>query len=105
MNNFVSWISSQQLFIIENIAFSFALLCSFYALLIFTLKWTEKQNFKRAVFVFFSIIAIQTVFIFEKFQLQTTQNLIVFNKTAESIIRNRMGEKLTIDTSKNNFNS
>ncbi|WP_445725546.1 ComEC/Rec2 family competence protein [Flavobacterium sp.] len=105
MNNFVSWISNQQLFIIENIAFSFALLCSFYALLIFTLKWTEKQNFKRAVFVFFSIIAIQTVFIMEKYELQTTQNLIVFNKTAESIIGCRMGEKLTIETSKNNFKS
>ncbi|RXP45177.1 ComEC family competence protein [Lutibacter sp. HS1-25] len=105
MNNFINWVSSHQLFIIENISFSFALLCSFYALLFFILKWTEKQNFKRAVLLFFSIIAIQTIFIFEKHQLQTTQNLIVFNKTAESMIANRMGKKLTIETSNINFSS
>jgi competence protein ComEC len=75
------------------------MLLGFYLLLITFLKWTEKLNFNRSILLLFSIIALQSIFIFEKYQLQSTQNLIVFNKTAESMIATRLGEKLNIETS------
>lgn len=99
MNNFISWVSNQQVFIVENITFSFAMLITFYAFIFFMLKWTEKKNFQRMVLVLIAIVALQTVFIFEKYQIQTTYNFIVFNKTKESVFGKRLGEKLLISTS------
>ena len=103
MNNFISWVSNQEFFIIQHITFSFALLLVFYVFILVVFKWTEKMNFQRIVLVFLSIIFIQIVFIFEKYQLQNSQNFIVFNKSQESIIGNRIGEKLKINTSISNF--
>jgi competence protein ComEC len=99
MNNFISWVASYKIFIIQNITFSILMLLGFYLLLITFLKWTEKLNFNRSILLLFSIIALQSIFIFEKYQLQSNQNLIVFNKTAESMIATRLGEKLNIETS------
>lgn len=99
MNNFISWVSDLEFFIIQNITFSFGLLISSYIFILFILKLTEKWNFNRTLLVFFSIIAIQIVFIFEKYEFQKTHNFIVFNKTKESIIGNRFGEKLNIKSS------
>jgi len=94
MNNFISWVSNQEFFIIQHITFSLALLIVSYVFILVAFKWTEKMNFQRIVLVFFSIIAIQIVFIFEKYQLQNSQNFIVFNKIKESILGSRNGEKL-----------
>lgn len=103
MNNFISWISYQEFFIIQNITFSFAMLLSFYMLIFFTLKWTEKKNFQRMVFVLVSIMALQAVFIYEKQQLQSAREFIIYNKSRESVIGKRLGGKLLIDTSISNY--
>lgn len=105
MNNFISWISNQEFFIIQNITFSFAMLLTFYSVIFFVLKWTEKKNFQRLVFVLVSIMVLQSVFIFEKHQLQEVHHFIVFNKTKESVIGKRLGDKLLIDTSISNFST
>ena len=99
MNNFISWISNQQVFIIQNITFSFAMLLAFYVVIFIMLKWTEKKNFQRLVLVLVSIMVLQSVFIFEKQRLNAAHDFIVFNKSRESVIGKRLGNKLLIDSS------
>ncbi|PKP12912.1 MAG: competence protein [Bacteroidetes bacterium HGW-Bacteroidetes-3] len=91
MNHFVSWISNQEFFIIQQISFSFLLIIAFYALLFFGLKWTEKKVFFRFVLVLISVILIQTVFVFEKYKLESTKEFIVFNESNSSTIGIRNG--------------
>jgi competence protein ComEC len=101
MNNFVGWIANQESFIIQNITFSLVFLLASYAFIFLLFKWTEKRNFNRIVLLFISILIIQGVLIFEKYQMQTTNNFIVFNKSKESMVGIRVEENLEIDTSKN----
>lgn len=91
MNHFVSWISQQEFFIIQQISFSFLLMMAFYALLFFGLKWMEKKIFFRFVLVLISVILIQTVFVFEKYKLGSTKEFIVFNESKASAIGLRTG--------------
>jgi competence protein ComEC len=101
LNNFVSWISSQQIFIIENITYSVALLVATYAFILLFFKWVEHRNFQRLVAVFVSLFVIQIIFIVEKQQLQTTEKLIVFQKNKETVIGKQFGEKFFVDSSEN----
>ena len=103
LNNFVSWISSQQIFIIQNITFSILLLLSTYILVFAVFKWTEKLNFKRLILVLVSIMLIQGVFIFEKYKIASNCSFIVFNKSKETIIGNRVGDKVQVQSSQQDF--
>ncbi|NOR27197.1 MAG: DUF4131 domain-containing protein [Lutibacter sp.] len=94
MNSFVDWISNQELFIIQNISFSFVLMLALYAFIVVTIKWIENKKFYRFVFVFVSIIVIQSIFIFEKHKLHSTNEFIVFHKSKKSSIGFRNGNSL-----------
>jgi competence protein ComEC len=101
LNNFISWISNQQFFIIENISFSLVLLLATYALILLFFKWYEKKSFQRFVLVLISIIAIQTVVIVEKMKLQKTNQFMVFQKSKETVLGNQLGALLIVDSSEN----
>jgi len=101
MNEIVSWIANQHLFLIQNISLSFVLMIAFYILILGSFKWIEKRNFKRLLLVFISIILVQIIFISEKYQRQTTHGFIVFNKSKKSIIGVRKGEQLMVHSSDN----
>lgn len=96
MNSFVRWVSSHEIFIIENITFSFAMMLSFYAFILISLKWFEKRIFNRFVLVLISCVMIQTVFIFEKHQLESSEEFIVFNSRMENLIGVRKGSNINI---------
>jgi len=96
MNAFVKWVSSHEAFIIENITFSSALMLSFYLAIFVTLKWTEKRNFNRFILVLGALIIVQTVFVFEKYQLESSEEFIVFNTQKESVIGIRKGSRLNM---------
>ncbi|NLP58896.1 ComEC/Rec2 family competence protein [Lutibacter sp. B1] len=99
MNNFVSWISNQEQFVIQYISFSFLLMIAVYLFVFVVLKWFEKRLFYRIIWVLISILIIQFVLIYEKYKLQSTNEFIVFNKNKQSIIASRSGDKLTIYSS------
>ncbi|MDX1828941.1 MAG: ComEC/Rec2 family competence protein [Lutibacter sp.] len=101
MNEIVAFIANQHQFLIQNISITFWMMIAVYIFILVFFKFFEKQNFKRVVLVLSSIILIQSIFIFQKYKLQTTNELIVFNKTKVSIIGIRSGEDFKIYTSNN----
>lgn len=105
MNSFVSWVSNQESFIVQNITFSLVLLIVSYLFVIVFFKWSEKKTFKRAALVLTSIIVVQLVFVYEKYERQSTNEFIVFQKSKESVFGKRIGEHLQINTSINSFSS
>jgi len=86
MNQFVSWISIQESFLIKDISFSFLLLLMSYACLIFGLRYFERKTY-LSVLAFLSIIIIFQLSVFyEKHQIETTTEFIIFNKSRQTII-------------------
>jgi competence protein ComEC len=99
MNHFVAWVADQEYFIIQQISMSFLLMMAFYALLLFGLKWTEEKVFYRFALVLISIIMLQTVFIYEKYGIQSANEFIVFNESKASTVGKRIGNKIRFETS------
>jgi competence protein ComEC len=103
MNGFIDFIGNQHFFIIQQITFSFALLIASYLVIISFFYWFQMKNFSRTKALLFSIIFLQMVFIFEKYERVSAEKWIVFHKNKESIVANHLGEKLLISSSKTNF--
>jgi competence protein ComEC len=103
MNKFVGLIAHQEFFIIQQISMSFLLMVALYTFLFFGLKWIEKKVFFRFVLVLISVVVIQTVFIFEKYSIQSTNEFIVFNESKASLFGKRNGNKIRFETSEDSL--
>ena len=99
MNKFVGWIAHQEFFIIQQISMSFLLMVALYAFIFFGLKWIEKKVFFRFVLVLISVVVVQTVLIFEKQTIQSTDEFIVFSESKASILGKRNGNTIRFETS------
>lgn len=99
MNKFIEWIAQQEYFIIQQISMSFLLMMALYSLMFFGLKWTEKKVFYRFGLVLIAIVLLQTVFIFEKYKRQITNEFIVFNESKSSTVGKRNGNVIQFFTS------
>ena len=104
MNAFVSWVSRQEVFLIEQIPFSFLLLLASYGLIMSTVFWIGKKNYFRLVLVLISFISFQGVLLFEKADRQSIDEFIVFHKSRESIIGRRNGSDFLVWTTLDSLN-
>jgi len=96
MNDFVAIISQQEVFIFRNIAFSFLLIFVVYLFLIAIINWVYKKTKSNLAHLFFAIIFVQMVLIYEKIESQKTNEFIVFHKVRKSIFGNKKGNNMQV---------
>ncbi len=102
MNRFIEFIAKQESFLFTNISFSVLVLICSYLFIIFSFRFIDKKTIQRFAFVLIGIVLFQVVFIYQKQQLYTKSEFIIFNKNRGTLIANRFGEnvKFHSDTTK-----
>lgn len=98
MNDFISWIAAQKWFIIQEISFSIFLVFSAYLLVIFTFKWMQNKTLKNLKYALLSVIVIQGIFLYEKYETRSIKEFTIFNKSRASIIGVKKENKLVVTT-------
>ena len=96
MNSFVSWISNQEQFLFKEISLSFLMMILYYALIVFGVRFLMKKSPKRLIYFLISLLIVQSFFLFEKHQKKTKEEFIIFYKSRNSILGNRVGEQVEI---------
>ncbi|MFT5791572.1 MAG: competence protein ComEC [Saprospiraceae bacterium] len=96
MNYVVDWVAQQEDFLIKNIAFSLLMVILSYLLIVMGIRLIERRSFKRLTGLLGALILLFSVLIYQKYERQSTDELIVFNKSRFSIIGNRVGNNLTV---------
>ena len=96
VNGLVSWVAGFDSFVLRNISMSFLFMVTLYFLFVLLLKWTEKRNFSRLLWLLLAVISVQGVLLVEKYTKQTTNQLIVFNKPRGSVIAIQKGDSLFV---------
>ncbi len=96
MNKLISLIASQEDYLFKNISFSLLMLVVSYFLIIFGFRFFEKRTTKRLFYFLAAILQMQSVFIYEKKVLQSTDEFIVFKKSRNSLIADRKGDNIKI---------
>lgn len=101
MNNFVAFISHQESFLFTEIPFSFSLMITFYVLLLFGIRYALQRSPRKLVYFLSTVILLQGVLLWEKFQKTSKKELIIFHKTRQSIIAKRFANQMIVN---NNLN-
>ncbi len=96
MNYIVNLVAQQEDFLIKNIAFSLLMVVASYLVIVFGIRFLDKRNSKRLIGLLGVLILFSSVLIYEKYERQSTEELVVFNKSRFSIIGNRIGEQLAV---------
>ena len=96
LNYIIHWVASFEDFIVKNISFSYEMLWTSYLLIVFSILWITKPNFKRLLIALTCILLLQAVYIFTKYQSENEDELIVFNVKKCSIITQRNDNLVTV---------
>lgn len=86
MNQFMAWIAHQETFIFREIPFTLWDTLATYLVLLIGLVWISNE--KRSYFTPFlmSILLFQSVLLFEKWQVKSTSEMVVFHRSKETLI-------------------
>ena len=95
MNVFVAWISNKEQFVIQHINISFLGMLALYGFLILMVSWLYKKNYFKTKTLLISIIFIQFIFLYEKYNVERNKEFIVFNKTGNSLLAIKRNHSLT----------
>jgi|SRR5690554_725581 len=107
LNNFVSWVASQDHFLFSNIHFSTLKMIATYMLIVAFILLVRKWNYTRLVFVGYAIALLLGVSIYDKAKASKTQ-LLIFHKARQTLMGYENQRKLTLfgkDTMVDNFES
>ena len=105
VNQFIEWVALQENFIFQNIAFSVLMMISCYLFIILSFRWIEKKSHLQLKYALLSLILLQAIFIYEKWQTYSKSELIIFNKSRASLIGNKAGNHLTLFHNIDSLNS
>lgn len=96
MNRFVSFIAKQEAFLFKEIPFSMSIMIMSYIFIILCFQFINKLKIKRLVTILIAVILIQLVFVFKKYQLGNSQEIIIFNTYKNTLIVERNGKETLV---------
>jgi len=96
LNNIIHWVATFETFIIKNISFNKEMLLASYLVIILVILWFKRPNIKIITFALVSILMLQSIFIFSKYTIKNSSELIIFNAKKCSIISERKNDLVTI---------
>lgn len=101
MNYFVNWVAHQEGFLFKEISMSFWEMIAWYIFIVFSYKVCVQKTLKSILSLLTSIIVLQGVCFYQKYQISNNNEFIVFHKSRHSIYAKRNGKELSIISSLN----
>ncbi|MDX8554358.1 ComEC family competence protein [Tenacibaculum sp. 1B UA] len=101
MNRFVDWVSHQEHFLLKEISMPLTTMVAWYVFIVFLYRVWVRKTLKSTIFLLTSIIVLQGVYFYEKYQISNKDEFIVFHKSRQSVLGKRSGKELSIFSSLN----
>jgi len=96
LNKTVVFIAKQEAFLFSDISFSVVKMFLLYLLIIAYFQFIFKKNTNRFMLFLCLILVFQSVSFYEKYRTEITNQFIVFHKSRNSIVGNRIGASLKV---------
>ena len=96
MNAFVQWISHQESFLFSNLSMSFGFMIALYFMIFSVVGAVFKYSPKRLMLFLVSIMCLQITSLSENYFRENKNEFIVFHKSRNSVIGNRIGNSIKI---------
>jgi competence protein ComEC len=96
LNHFISWIAKQEAFLFQDISFSILMMLGAYIVIIFIYRFFTQLTAKRCLCCLVVIISFQSIWVLESYQKSKKREFLVFHKSKNTLIGNRIGEQFTL---------
>ncbi len=96
MNTLIRSIAGQEDFILRNIPFNTLLLLASLLLVAALVYWRHFRSYRSVVLILLSILLLQGVLFYNKYQLTTTDEMLIFTRFNEKTIVIRQGNRLDV---------
>ena len=96
MNALVQIIAQQEPFIVRNIYFNIPLLISCLLIVASVVYFRHYRSYKAIMAISFSILLWQGVRFYNKYHIETTEEMLIFSKYNDKVIAIRQGSNLTV---------
>ncbi|WP_281309578.1 ComEC/Rec2 family competence protein [Flavobacterium flavigenum] len=100
LNKVIHIVASFDSFVIKNISFNNYYLFSFYLFITFAIIWIKKPTYLKLCWALSAVIVLQISFIMTKNDIQSQQEIIIYNMKKETIISVKKGENITLISNK-----
>ena len=98
MNKFINWIASLENFIWKEIPLNNSLLIVSYLTIIIWILWFQKPTFRKLTMALSSVIILQSLYFFIRWNEQFKNEFIVFNTMKKSIFAEKRGHTIQLLT-------
>lgn len=109
LNLMIHFVATFESFVIKDISFNFYYLITIYLLIIAGTIWLNKPSFNKTISLLLTIIIVQISFIYTKKEIESQQELIIYNTRKSTLISERIGKNISFITSdtlsKNNIST
>lgn len=95
MNTTVTWVSSHDTFLFEDISFNIYQVFTYYLFIVTSFVLLKKINYKRIAIVLVSVIGLQGSFLLIKYKTKDIE-FVIFHKNRHSILAKKTQNKLKI---------
>lgn len=96
LNLFVSWVASQEAFLLVNISFSELMICVTYFGIICFIRLLYKWQPVKIILALSAFICFQSVNLIELNDMYSEKELIIFHELRKTVIGKRMGNELFV---------
>ncbi|WP_104735530.1 ComEC/Rec2 family competence protein [Hanstruepera ponticola] len=96
MNLLFKWIAKQESFLFTDISMNWYLAIGIYLVIMTSLNYFKRHSNIGIVSVLCSILILQSLLFYNKWQVETKDELVIFNKTKHSIIGFKNGKDLQV---------
>lgn len=100
MNSIVAWVAEQEAFLFTSISFDGVQLVLSYIAIGAMIVMLTSISFKRTVHFLVAVLCFQSWTIYSNYKASTTNGLLIFHQTKNSIVAHKAGKQLYVYTSK-----
>jgi len=86
LNQFITWIASKNQFLITQISFSLIMMVASYLVIISIIYWFSTTHKKQLFYVLGSILILQSILFYTKYEQQQLSNFIVFQQYKKTLL-------------------
>lgn len=95
-NKCIGWVASWEAFVFKNIGFTAAMLWASYLVITTGILWFQKPSYRKMVLTLCSVILLQMVCVYNKWQSTKTEEMIVYHQKKSTMITERRNNHVIV---------
>ncbi len=96
MNSLFKWVAHQEAFLFKDIPMNWFLAIGMYLIILCAINYFKSKSYKRLIGILLSVLIFQALLVYNKWQVTTHDEMVIFHKSRYSLIGFKHGNHLNV---------